>query len=114
LPNIETREEITFRVFDAGSKTEFTNNSLNSPKIGKLNNDTKIIPQGLLIHEKNPDQKSHTTVPFMHIELFFNFSSVWLRLYIYVHVHCTMCTYVPKEEQMPRFKHTLCRQLIKQ
>ena len=60
---IETREEITFRVFKAGSKTEFTNNSLNSPKIGKLNIDTKIIPQGLLIHEKTQTKKSHATVP---------------------------------------------------
>ena len=34
------------------SKTEFANNSLKSPKIGKLNIDTLIIPQGLLIHEE--------------------------------------------------------------
>jgi len=59
----ETQEVITFRVFDTGSKTEFTNNSLNSPNIGKLNIDTLIIPQGLSIHEKNSDQKSHATVP---------------------------------------------------
>jgi len=37
----------------AASKTEFTNNSLKSPKIVKLNIDTLIIPQGLSIHEKN-------------------------------------------------------------
>ena len=36
----------------AASKTEFAKNSLKSPKIGKLNIDTLIIPQGLLIHEK--------------------------------------------------------------
>ena len=42
---------------------EFTNNSLKTPKIGKLNIDTLITPQGLLIHEKNPDQKSLATVP---------------------------------------------------
>ena len=54
---IETQELITFRVFYAGSKTEFTNNSLKRPKIGKLNIDALIASQGLLIHEKNPDQK---------------------------------------------------------
>ena len=53
FPRFHTRQVITFRGFDAGSKTEFTNNSLNSPKIGKLNIDTLIIPQGLSIHEKN-------------------------------------------------------------
>ena len=42
---------------------EFANNSLKSPKIGKLNIDTLIIPQGLLIHEKNQTKKSHATVP---------------------------------------------------
>jgi len=57
FPHIETRKVITFRIFDAGSKTEFTNNSLKTPKIGKLNIDTLITPQGLMIHEKNPDQK---------------------------------------------------------
>ena len=32
-----TKDNIfTFRVFDAESKTEFANNSLNSPKTGKL------------------------------------------------------------------------------
>ena len=36
LLHIETQELITFRVFDAGSKTEFANNSLNFPKTGKL------------------------------------------------------------------------------
>ena len=65
LPHIETQEVITFLGFDAGSKREFTNNSLNSSKIGKLNIDTLIIPQGLSIHEKNPDQKSHATVPLI-------------------------------------------------
>ena len=63
---METREVITFRGFDTGSKTEFTNNSLNSPnspKIGKLNIDTLIIPQGLSIHEKTQTKKSHATVP---------------------------------------------------
>ena len=59
---METQEVITFRGFDAGSKTEFTNNSLNSPKIGKLNIDTLIIPQGLSIHEKTQTKKSHATV----------------------------------------------------
>ena len=63
FPHIETQKVITFRIFDAGSKTEFTNNSLKTPKIGKLNIDTLIIPQGLLIHEKKPDKKSHATVP---------------------------------------------------
>ena len=46
------------------SKTEFTNNSLNSPKIEKMNIDTLIIPQGLSIHEKNPDQKISCYCPF--------------------------------------------------
>ena len=59
------REIITSRVKNAGSKTEFANNSLNTPKIGKLNIDTLIIPQGLLIHEKTRVQKSHTTVPLI-------------------------------------------------
>ena len=54
--------ELFYAIF-AASKTEFVNNSLKSQKIGKLNIDTLIIPQGLLIHEKNPDQKSHATVP---------------------------------------------------
>ena len=60
---MEMREVITFRGFGAGSKTEFTNTSLNSQKIGKLNIDTLIIPQGLSIHEKTQTKKSHATVP---------------------------------------------------
>jgi len=36
----------TFRIKNVESKTEFTNNSLKLPKIGKLNIDTLIIPQG--------------------------------------------------------------------
>jgi len=63
FPVIETRELITFRIFDVGSKTKFTNNSLKSPKIVKLNIDTLIIPQGLLIREKTHNKKSHATVP---------------------------------------------------
>jgi len=63
FPCIETWELITFRVFDGRSKTEFTNNSLKLPKIGILNIDTLIIPQGLLIHEKNPDQKISCNCP---------------------------------------------------
>jgi len=36
-----TKDHIfTFRVFDVESKTEFADNSLKSPKIGKLNSDT--------------------------------------------------------------------------
>ncbi len=64
FPHIETRKVITFRIFDAGSKAEFTNNSLKTPKIGKLNIDTDIIPQGLMIHETNPDQKISCYCPF--------------------------------------------------
>jgi len=64
FPHIETRKVITFRIFDAGSKTEFTNNSLKTQKIGKLNIDTLITPQGLLIHEKKPDQKISCYCPF--------------------------------------------------
>jgi len=48
-----------------GRKTEFANNSLNFPNIGKLNIDTLIISQGLLIHEKTRVQKSHATVSLM-------------------------------------------------
>ena len=62
--HIEPQKVITFRIFDVGSKTGFTNNSLKTPKIGKLNIDTLITPQGLLIHEeKNQTKKSHATVP---------------------------------------------------
>jgi len=53
VKHIETWKVITFCVFDARSKTEFTNNSLKTPKLGKLNIDTLITPQGLLIHGKN-------------------------------------------------------------
>ena len=49
--------------WNAESKTEF-NNSLNSPKIVKLNIDTLIIPQGLSIHEKNPSSKISCYCPF--------------------------------------------------
>ena len=63
-PPIETRKVITFHIFDAGSKTEFPNSSLKTPKIGKLNIDTLITPQGLLIHEKKPDQKISCYCPF--------------------------------------------------
>ena len=54
----------TFRVFDAESKTKFANNSLKWPKIGKLNIDTLIIPQGLLIQEKNHRSKISCYCPF--------------------------------------------------
>ena len=47
---------------NAGSKMEFANNSLKSPKIGKLNIATLIIPQGLLIHEKTRVQKYHAAL----------------------------------------------------
>ena len=47
----------------AASKTEFANNSSKSPKIGKLNIDTLIIPQGLLIHATTQTKKSHATAP---------------------------------------------------
>jgi len=54
----------TFRVKNAESKTEFANNPLNLPKIGKLNIETLIIPQGLSLNEKKTRvQKSHATVP---------------------------------------------------
>ena len=46
------------------SKTEFDNNSLKSPKNRKLNINTLITPQGLLIHENNPDQKISCYCPF--------------------------------------------------
>ena len=61
---MEMREVITFGGFDAGSETEFTKNSLNSPKMGKLNIDTLIIPQGISIPEKYPDQKISCYCPF--------------------------------------------------
>ena len=63
FPHIETRKVITFRIFDAGSRMEFTNNSLKTPKIIKLNIDTLITPQGLMIHEKTQTKKSYATVP---------------------------------------------------
>jgi len=47
------------------SKAEFTNISLKSPKIEKLNIDTLFIPQGLSSHEKTRVKKSHATVPLM-------------------------------------------------
>ena len=47
-----------------GSKREFGNNSLKSPKIGKLNINTLIIPQGLWIHEKNQSSKISCYCPF--------------------------------------------------
>jgi len=37
---------------------------LKSPKTGKLNIDTLILPQGLLIHEKKTDQKISCYCPF--------------------------------------------------
>ena len=46
------------------SKTELANNSLKSPKICKLNIDTLIIPQGLLIHEKYHNSKISCYCPF--------------------------------------------------
>ena len=46
-------EKFTSRVYNVGSKAEFANNSLKSLKIGKLNIDTLIIRQGLLIHKKS-------------------------------------------------------------
>jgi len=48
----------------AASKKEFTNNSLKSPKILKLNINTLIIPQGLSIHEKNQSSKISCYCPF--------------------------------------------------
>ena len=47
----------------SASKMKFANNSLKSPKLGKLNIDTLIIPQGLSINE---NQKSYATVPLNH------------------------------------------------
>ena len=65
---------------------EFANNSLKSPKIGKLNIDTLIIPQGLLIHAKNPDQKISCYCPFkdsvFDLFLFENCSSYQLTFAI--------------------------------
>ena len=65
IPLLYTLQVITVLAayINAGSKTEFTNDSLNSPKIRKLNIDTLIISQGLLIHEKTRVQKFHATVP---------------------------------------------------
>jgi len=48
----------------AASKTEFTNNSLKSPKIGKLNFDILIIPQALWINEKYQRSKILCYCPF--------------------------------------------------
>jgi len=51
----------------AASETEFANNSLKSPKIRKLNIDTLIIPQGLLLHEKTQTKKYHASVALIYI-----------------------------------------------
>ena len=40
---------------------------MNSPKIGKLNIDTLIISQGLLIHEKNQSSKISCYCPFKQL-----------------------------------------------
>jgi len=56
----------------AASKTEFTNNSLKSPKNEKLNIDTLIIPQGQSIHEKTRVQKSHANVPLKQYNIDLN------------------------------------------
>ena len=72
LPKLKMQKVITFRIFDAGSKTEFTNNSLKTPKIGKLNIDTLVTPQGLMIHEKTQTKKSHATVPLTALSLLKN------------------------------------------
>ena len=37
---------------------------MKTQKIGKLNIDTLITPQGLMIHEKKPDQKISCYCPF--------------------------------------------------
>ena len=50
--------------WNAESKTEFTNNSLNLPKIEKLNIDNLFIPQGLSNHEKNQSSKISCYCPF--------------------------------------------------
>ena len=63
---------ITCRIYNAASKTEFANNSLKSPKIGKLNIDTLIIPQGLLIHGKKPDQKISCFCPWGALGILIN------------------------------------------
>jgi hypothetical protein len=66
---------------------EFTNNSLNSPKIEKLNIDTSIIPQGLSIHEKKQSSKTScycpfkwTTIPTHFDGLLLNFEKVTNRI----------------------------------
>ena len=51
-------------VLNVGSKTEFANNSLHSSKIGELNIDTSIIPQGLLTPEKKQSSKISLYCPF--------------------------------------------------
>ena len=48
----------------AGSNAELANNSLKSQKIGKLNIDTLLIPQGLLINEKKQSSKISCYCPF--------------------------------------------------
>ena len=107
MPHIETPEVITFRVFDAGNKMEFTNNSLNSQKIGKLNIDTKIIPQGLLIHEKTQTKKSHATVPLSVIKIKVKFIAYWIG-----HNQSLMLTqsfqfYILRTSNRPCFDNTL-------
>ena len=70
--------------WNAESKTEFTNDSLNSPKIEKLNIDTLIIPQGLSIHEKNQSSKISCYCPFnslRHFKKILLFFSVFFSFY---------------------------------
>ena len=77
--------------FTAPSKTEFANNSWKSPKIGKLNIDTLIIPQGLLIHERKTYQKSHATVPSLSVAPLGRFPTMAFFAYKFVRAGEELC-----------------------
>jgi len=66
---------------------------LKSPKIGKPSIDTLIIPQGLLIHEKNQISKISCYFPlsFLLAQPFFILKSVHF-LSIFAHFFLTTCT----------------------
>ena len=66
---------------------------MKSPKIGKPSIDTLIIPQGLLIHEKNQISKISCYFPlsFLLAQPFFILKSVHF-LSIFAHFFLTTCT----------------------
>ena len=88
---------------NAGSKMKFANNLLNLPKIGKLNNETLIIPQGLLIHEKNQSSKISCYCPFkIFIKYVYNVHCTYYHMY-HVYLYMYVCTLHQKTKISPYF-----------